>query len=635
MEDRTLLSTLLWSNRGSALSDTDGFNAVFGARAATARAVVDAALHAWQNIILNFNYADGGNTFTFTISADPARIGNGAETWFGLQLDAMGRPRAARIQIGAGSDGHGAGFFLDADPYNSPAFRGTLLNPYAREATAGSSASGLGDLFSVVSHEITHGIGINTDPGEMFQRNRFGYLRNTAMADGVDRPGTLFTFTGPSVTALFTSDDGETTDTGRALHSARLGNSYTDSATGRRYSGTADLMNATYLYGRRMLPSEMIALVLKDVYGYTITNAPGFATGSSTNPPASILATGADSGGPPVVQVYDAATRVLEFQFYAYDPAFLGGVKVAVSNINGTPTIITAPGPGIPGAVRIFDGSSGAMLREFLAYNPRYAAGVNVAIGDVNGDGFPDIVTAAAAGNPHVKVYDGKAIANGSFDNLHPDNYLLAQFFAYGLQFNIGANVAVGDVINDGFADIVTGASAGNPHVKVYSGRAIAMGSFSSSNPDASLLTQFFAYGLQFNVGVNVAVGDIEGNGYADIVTAATVGNPHVKVYSGRSIAASVNPPSPDAFLLAQFFAYGLQYNIGANVAVADVNGDGYADIITGACRGSPHVKIYSGRSIATHTFNNANPDAALLAQFFCCDPLNGAGVNVSAARVR
>src|SRR5262249_33707655 len=111
---------------------------------------------------------------------------------------------------------------------------------------------------------------------------------------------------------------------------------------------------------------------------------------------------------------------------------------------------------GAPRHVQGRPGRDGKLLYDFAPSRSSVTAGVTVAVGDINGDGYPDLVTGAAAGNPHVKVYDGKAVALGTFNAANPDASLLTQFFPYGLNFNIGANVAVGDVDADGFADIVT-----------------------------------------------------------------------------------------------------------------------------------------------------------------------------------
>jgi hypothetical protein len=152
---------------------------------------------------------------------------------------------------------------------------------------------------------------------------------------------------------------------------------------------------------------------------------------------------------------------------------------------------------------------------------------------------------------------------------------VLSEFFAYGLNFTGGVYVAIGDVNHDGRADIITGADAGGgPHIRVFSGI------------DGSVITEFFAYGPSFTGGVRVASSDIDRDGFADIITAAGPGGgPHVQAFSGRT-----------GGILKSFFAYGGGFKGGVYVASADVNGDGTADIITGpGVGGGPHLRVFSG----------------------------------------
>jgi hypothetical protein len=284
---------------------------------------------------------------------------------------------------------------------------------------------------------------------------------------------------------------------------------------------------------------------------------------------------------------------------------------------------------GAPGRVQVHRVTDDAIVANFAPYGAAYMDSVNVAVGDITGDGIPDLITAAAAGNPDIRVYDGKAFADGTFNPDNPSASQLAQWFAYGLNFNVGATVAVGDIEHNGFADIVTGADVGNPDVHVYRGKDIAQGTF---NPNgASLIAQWFPYGLSFNIGANVAVGDVNGDGFADVVTGATAGNPDVRVYNGKDIAQGTFNPTGSS-LLAQFFPYALQFNVGAVVAVGDTTGSGFGDVITGASAGNPDVRVYSGQAIANGTFNNVNPDASLRNQFFAYDLDFNIGAAVAAA---
>jgi hypothetical protein len=280
-----------------------------------------------------------------------------------------------------------------------------------------------------------------------------------------------------------------------------------------------------------------------------------------------LLATGAGAGGGPHVKVYDGSGQ-LRYSFMAYDPSFTGGVRVATGDVDGdgVSDIVTAPGPGAAPDVKVFSGTTGTLLREFMAYDPSYTLGVFVAVGDVNHDGYADIITGAGAGAPHVKVFSGK------------DGTVLQSFFAYDVGFGVGVRVAAGDVNGDGRADIITGSSdPGGPHVKVFSGA------------DSSLLSSFFAYDPTFYGGVYVAAGDVNGDGYADLITGAGAGGgPHVKVYSGK-----------DGSLLHSFFAYDADFFGGVQVGVCFLPGGAGADLVVGAgAGGNAQVRIFAGDTL-------------------------------------
>ena len=85
-------------------------------------------------------------------------------------------------------------------------------------------------------------------------------------------------------------------------------------------------------------------------------------------------------------------------------------------------------------------------------------------------------------------------------------------------------------------------------------------------------------------------------------VTAPTAGNPDIKVFDGQhiqSVDQMVNPTG--ASLLAGWFAYGLNFNVGATVAIGDVQGTGVPEIVTGSrqCRYSSAAPTVHHASIA------------------------------------
>lgn len=284
-----------------------------------------------------------------------------------------------------------------------------------------------------------------------------------------------------------------------------------------------------------------------------------------------IFATGADAGGSPEVRVFDARSGALKLDFFAFDPSFRGGVRVAVGDINGDgiPDVIAAAGPGGAPEVKVFSGQNGALLYDFFAYTPSFTGGVFVAAGDVNGDGVADIVTGTDAGAaPEVKVFGGGKLGGQQ----------LRDFFAYSTAFTGGVRVAVGDVNGDGFGDIITGSGPGAPpEVKVFSGLG------------GTLLQDYFAFNPAFTGGVFVAARDVNGDGLADVVTGTGAGGlPEVKVFSGRG-----------GTQLVDFFAYNPAFRGGVRVGAVDSNGDGRAALLTvPGTGGGPELKAFNGLTL-------------------------------------
>jgi hypothetical protein len=303
-----------------------------------------------------------------------------------------------------------------------------------------------------------------------------------------------------------------------------------------------------------------------------------------------LLITAADAGGGPHVRVFSAVNGQEVFGFYAYHAAFSGGVRVATGDVNGDgqADIITAAGRGGGPHVRVFDGRNFTEIAGFFAFEPTFTKGIFVAAGDVNGDGRADVIvsTDGDAGETisRVRIFSGVNFAPmGQFD------------FNGSTGLNAGIRVAAGDVNGDGRDDLILSASANAPpRVRVQDGIS------------GAVLANFLAYSPAFTGGVYVAGGDFDGDGRADIITGAGAGGgPHVRVFSG----ATGNE-------LAGFFAYSPAFTGGVRVGSTDYNGDGRADIITAAGPGGgPHVRVLS------------SPGLTELSGFFAYHPSFGGGV--------
>ena len=264
-------------------------------------------------------------------------------------------------------------------------------------------------------------------------------------------------------------------------------------------------------------------------------------------------------------------------------------VRIPVSLITG------ADAGGAPHVRRFvaLDGSAPPIgaLNSYFAFATSFPGGVRVAEGDVNGDGVSDYIAGAGSGmSPEVRIVDGATGAP------------LASLMAFEPAFAGGVFVAAGDVNGDGFVDVVVGSGEGRPgEVKVFSGR------------DFSLLSNTPIFQAECSCGVRVAAGDVNADGFADLVVGLGPGasGALVRVLSGANGSE-----------LRTFFAYD-GFLGGVYVAAGDVNGDGYADIVTGAgAGGGPHVKVFDGRT------------GAVINGFFAFEPSFTGGVRVAAGDV-
>lgn len=370
---------------------------------------------------------------------------------------------------------------------------------------------------------------------------------------------------GGSVSSRRYTVRGETGDTGSGLASVRV-NNQTAVVSGNTFSATITLKPGL----------NLVTVRATDRAGLVRT-----ATDQVVYKAALRLVASPLSGHSPEVRQFRTDQK-LHDSFLAYAPTLVSGVLTASGDVDGDgkSEIVTVPASGAS-HVRVFD-SVGRVRSQFFAYGLDYRGSTSVATCDVDNNGTDEIVVGTGPGHAaHVRVLDSHGRVR-------------SQFFAFPLTARIGATVACGDVTGDGIPEIVVvPAQTAGAQVRFFSTAGRLRG-------------QFFAFSTSLRLRLNVAVGDVNGDGAGEVIVAPSSGGaPLVRVFqrTGRR--------------LSQFYALNQSFYGGVQLAMGDWNNDGTLDILTGAGPGGgPQVRMFTGRG-------------HLIDQFFVFDLAFRGGVSV------
>lgn len=207
---------------------------------------------------------------------------------------------------------------------------------------------------------------------------------------------------------------------------------------------------------------------------------------------------------------------------------------------------------------RIID-FEGNILNTFWISSLDKSSGVDIACGDIDGDGVDEIIVSNKSGLPQIRIYSQEG------------KIKYKEFLAYNENFRDGVNVAVGDINMDGIDEIITSPRSGNNPIKIFS--------YDGKILDVSI----YPFTTNYHGGVNIVTGDINGDGYEEIIASTSVDVvSEVRIYDNKG-----------ELLPIQFTPFASDFFGGPSITSGDIEGDGVDEIIICQSRKGNLCKIY------------------------------------------
>ena len=249
----------------------------------------------------------------------------------------------------------------------------------------------------------------------------------------------------------------------------------------------------------------------------------------------------------------------------------------------GVAVLGTDDGCPVPPVVRVVD-KFGTIVSFFDSTNGLYEPGFKGSVRVTSGDITGDGIADIIVAPGRGRVGQIRAfIASGTGVSTVYTYDSRYDTLPFGATWRSGVEVAVGDVNGDGIGDIIAGQSRGAGLV-----RAFLVGDPSSPDPVANTpYRSFRGYPPTYAGGVMVASADLTGDGKAEII----VGN-----NAGMRSKVRVFDVTGTPTVIRTILPFTSKYRGGVTLSVGRYDGDSVNDIFIGAgVLGQSNVEIYSG----------------------------------------